>query len=100
MQLIFYTRAAHFDNITSLQGFHGWVIPVSEVAELLTKIHYTLDNDISKWIGNMVCILAYALILLLGSVMKSGLCSSTFFTIARTLFLLVRLAFVVTLTGL
>ena len=63
------------------------------------KIHDILHNVMSIWVGNTACILAYFLILILGSILKSDLCSFPFFTILRTLILLARLAFMVALNG-
>ena len=58
-QLIFHTRTAPVYTIASLQGSDREVIPVSEVFELLPKIHYILDNAIPEWVSNMAHILAY-----------------------------------------
>ena len=74
------------DIIASLQGSDGEVTPFSEVCELLTKIHDILGNALSKGGCNTACILTYFKILLLGSIMKSGIHTSPFFTIFRTPF--------------
>ena len=57
-QLISHTRIA-VDTVASQQGSDGGVIAVSEVNELLTKIHDILDIAVCKWVGNMSCILVY-----------------------------------------
>ena len=92
-QLISYNRILLSDNIACVQGSHGEVIPVSEVYEiLLAKIHDILDSAVSKQVGTTAVGLAYVLILLPGSVMKSWLHSSLIFTVLRTLLLLVSLS--------
>ena len=71
----------------------------SEVHELLTKIYDILDKTVSKQVGNTAYILAY---LLNFASMQHGqvwVCSPPFFTILRTEMLLMRLAFMVALTG-
>ena len=78
----------------------GGVIPVQELVELLTNIHDILDNAISKWVRNMSCIWYLFLILFPGIIMESELHSTPFVTLLRTLFLLVKLAFIATSTGL
>ena len=67
------------------------------VVKLLTKIHDSLDSDVSKWVG----IMAHILVCLFNS--DSSQCCEVwalhfpFFTDLRTLFLLVRLDFMVAL---
>ena len=56
-QLISHSRTALVYTIVSLQDCDGGVMPVQEVPELLTKIHYILDNAESKWVGNTAHIL-------------------------------------------
>ena len=69
------------------------MIAVSEVHELLTKIHVILDSVVSKWVDNMAHILASLFNFWhLGSMVESGVPSFMFFTVLRILFLLVRLA--------
>ena len=58
-QLISHTSAAPVDNIASLPVSDGGVIAASEVHALHTKIQDILDSAVSKWVGNMACILAY-----------------------------------------
>ena len=53
-QLISQLRVAFADPISSLPNCEGGVIPVSEVYELLTKVHDILDNAMSKHIENFV----------------------------------------------
>ena len=72
-QLISHLRVAIVDTLSSLPGSEGGIIPVSEVHELLLKVHDILDNAVSKQIGTLACILAHVLILFPGSVMRSGL---------------------------
>ena len=57
-QLISYLRVALVDTISSLPDSEGGVIPLSEVHELLIKIHDILDNAVSKLVWNFTCILA------------------------------------------
>ena len=99
-QLVSNTRTAVVNTIASLQDSDGGVIPVQEVLELLTKIWHILDNAVSKWVGNKLIFKTFFLILFSASVMKSGLCSIPFFTFSRTLFLLVKLAFMAALIAL
>ena len=47
-QLISHLRAALFDTLSSLPKAEGGVIPVSEVHELLLKVHDILDKAASK----------------------------------------------------
>ena len=47
-QLISHLRVAVVDTISSLPDFEGGVIPMSEVCELLTRVHDILDNALSK----------------------------------------------------
>ena len=46
------------DMTLSLKCPEGEISPVSEVYQLLTKIHDILDSAVSKWVGNTACILA------------------------------------------
>ena len=65
--------------------------------ELLIKIHDILDNAVTKQVGNTAHLVA-SLFLLPGSIVKTGPHISYFFTILRTLFLLVKLVFMTTIT--
>ena len=47
-QLIPYSRISLVDTISSLQDSEGGGIPISEVHELLIKIHDILDDAVSK----------------------------------------------------
>ena len=58
-QLISHLRVALADTLSLLPNAEGGVIPVSEVRELLLKVHGILDKAVSKCIGNLACILAY-----------------------------------------
>ena len=69
-QYISQYRAALVDTFTSQQGSDGGVIAASKVHMLLTRIHDILYSAMSKWLGNIVNILAYLFNLLLGNVMK------------------------------
>ena len=60
------------ETIASLQGSEREVIPASEVHQLVTNISGILGNALSKWFGNEACILAYLLIMLLGSFVGYG----------------------------
>ena len=88
------------DTAASLWGSGIEVIPVSEVHELLVKMHDILDKAVVN--GLVIHLVFYYMFLILipRRIMKSGLCSSPFFSILRTLFLLVRFAFIITLIGL
>ena len=57
--LISFFRVALVDTLSSLPNAEGDVIPVSEVCELLLKVHDILGKAVSKWVGNSACILAY-----------------------------------------
>ena len=58
-QLISCLRVALVDSLSSLPDSEGGVIPVSEMRELLLKVHDILDSAVSKQIGNSACILAH-----------------------------------------
>ena len=56
-QLISHIRVTLADTISSVPDSDGGVIPVSEVFELLIKVHDILDNAVSKWVCNAINIL-------------------------------------------
>ena len=58
-QLIPHLRVALVDTLSSLPEAEGGVIPVSEVHELLLRIHDILDKAVSRQVGNVTRILAY-----------------------------------------
>ena len=58
-QIISCLQVAIVDTLSSLPKAEGDVIPVSEVCELLLRIHDNLDKVICKQVGNSVCILAH-----------------------------------------
>ena len=58
-QLISHFRVALVDTISPLPNSEGGVISVSEVCELLIKVHDILDNAVSKWVGNFTHILVH-----------------------------------------
>ena len=58
-QLISCLWVALVDTFSSLPEDEGDAIPVSEVCELLLRIHDILDKAVSKRDGNSACILAY-----------------------------------------
>ena len=58
-QVISYLRVALVDTLCSLPNAEGGVTPVSEVCELLLKVHDILDKAVSKQVGNSAHILAY-----------------------------------------
>ena len=58
-QLISHLWVALVDTLSSHPEDEGDVIPVSEVCELLLRIHDILDKAVSKQVGNSACILAY-----------------------------------------
>ena len=99
-QLISHTRVTLVDTISSLQDPERGVISVSEVHELLTKIHEILDSAMSKWVGNTTSILAH--VFNSASRQHHELLASQFpflHSVIGTV-LLLRLAFVATKTGL
>ena len=57
-QLISHLRVAIVGTVSSVPNSEGGDIPVSEVGELLIKVHGILDNTVSKWGGNSAHILA------------------------------------------
>ena len=57
-QLISHLRVAVLDTLSSLPNSEWGIIPVSEVHELLLKVHDIFDDAVSKWVGNSACILA------------------------------------------
>ena len=54
-QLILHIRVALVDTTSSLPDPEAEVIPISEVQELLIKIHDILDNAMSKQVGKSAC---------------------------------------------
>ena len=60
-QVISHIRVSLVETISSLPDSEGEVIPVSEVHELLIKIHDILDNAMSKWVGNSDHMLAHVI---------------------------------------
>ena len=58
-QLISHLQVALVDTLSSLPEAEGDVIPVSEVRELLPRIHGILDKAVSKQVGNSAHILAH-----------------------------------------
>ena len=58
-QLISHLQVALVDTLSSLPDAEGNVIPVSELHELLLRIHDILDKAVSKQVGNSACMLAY-----------------------------------------
>ena len=102
-QLMSCLGVALVDTLSSLPDSEDGIILVSEVCNLLLKVHDILDNAVSKWVGNSAHILAHdhmILILFPGSVMRSGLHTYLFFTVSRMWFLLVRLASMAAVTSL
>ena len=99
-QLISHLRVALLVTLSTLSNSEGGIIPVSEVCELLLKVHDILDMAVSKQVGNSTHILHMCLILFPGSIMRSGLHSSIFFIASGMWFLLVRPVCMVVFTGL
>ena len=58
-QLISCLWVARVDTLSSLPEAEGGVIPVSELHELLLRIHDILEKAVSKQVGNSACSLAY-----------------------------------------
>ena len=58
-QLISHLRVALVDTISSLPDSEGGVIPVSELCELLIKVHDILDSAVSKQAGDSAHILLH-----------------------------------------
>ena len=58
-QLISCLRVALVDTISSLPNSEGGFVPVSEVNELLIKVHDLLDSAVSQQVGNSTCILEH-----------------------------------------
>ena len=99
-QLISHTKAALVDIITSLWGSDGMVIAASEVHELPSKFMVFWSVLCLNRLVIQIVFWHIFLIWLPESAMNSGLHSFPFFTTLRVLFLLVRLAFMVTSMGL
>ena len=87
------TRVAHVDTISPLQDSEGAVISVSIVHQLLNKIHDSLHNAMSKWIGNTAHILAHVFNLASRQHCEVWASQFPFFTVSLTWFLIERLAF-------
>ena len=58
-QLISHLRVALLDTLSSLPDSEEDIIPMSEVCELLLKVHNILDSVVSKQVGNFACILVH-----------------------------------------
>ena len=58
-QLISHLRVALLDTLSSHPDFEGGIVSVSEVHDLLLKVHDILDKAVSKWVGNPAHILAH-----------------------------------------
>ena len=58
-QLISHLRVVLHDTLSSLPNSEGGIIPVSEVHELLLRVHDILDSAVSKQVGNSTHILAH-----------------------------------------
>ena len=58
-QLLPHLRVALIDTLFSLLDSEGGVIPVSEVCDLLLKVHDILDKAVSKQVGKSAHILAH-----------------------------------------
>ena len=58
-QLFSCLRVALVDTLSSLPDSERGIIPVSEMHELLLKVHDILDNAVSKQVGNSAHILAH-----------------------------------------
>ena len=52
-QLTFHTRTALVDSVAPLQVSYGGMNATLELLELLTKIHYILDNAVSEQVDNI-----------------------------------------------
>ena len=57
-QLISHTWSTLVNTVTSLRGSYSGVIAASQMHKLLNKIYDILGNAMSKYVGNMACILA------------------------------------------
>ena len=62
-QLISHLRVTLVGTISSLLDPEGGVISVSEVYDLLIKVHDILDNAVTKQVGNSAHILVHVLIM-------------------------------------
>ena len=58
-QLISHLQVALVDTLSSVPEAEGGVMPVSEVRELLLRIHGILDKAVSKQVANSAHILAF-----------------------------------------
>ena len=90
-QLIYHIRVAHVDIIASIQGNDDRVIVPWEMSKFLTKIHDILEMLCLNGLVIQFIFWHLFLILLIGSVMKTGASQFPFFTTLRILFLLLSL---------
>ena len=95
-KLISHTRTALVDTIASLQDSEGGV---QEVAALLTRLMIFWIMLYLNGLGIHLIVWHLFLTILLGIIMSSGLHSTPFFIILRTLLLLVKFAIMAALTG-
>ena len=96
---LFLVSELHLLILFSLQGSDGEIISVLEVHQLSTRFHDILENAVSKRVVMQLMFL-HILILFSDSVVNTGIHSSPFLKILRTLLLLMRFAFMATLNGL
>ena len=92
-QLISHTRLPLVDTIACLQDSDRGAIPVQEVVELLTEIHDIMDNDVSKQVGKTAHILTSLFHSASRQHHEIWASQYPFLQNLRTLFLLVKLAF-------
>ena len=95
-QHISHSKTAFVDTIASIKDSDREVIPVQEVLELLAFMLFWTMLYLKKYWNTPHLFL----ILLPGSIVKSGLHSIPFFTILRTLLLLGKLAIMAALNDL
>ena len=79
-----------YDTVATVQGSDEEVISVSDLHELLTKIHYIWHDALSKQDGNKAHFSAYLFDSAFKQCHKSELYNSFFFTIIKAVFLQVR----------
>ena len=92
-QLISHSRAALVDTVASLLGSNDGMIAALKCMNYLLRLMTFWECAVSKQVGNLAHILAYLFKTASRQVFP-------FLTTLRILFLLVRLAFMVTSTGL
>ena len=98
-QVIYHTRTALVDTIASPQVLMEGLFQIQKCIKLLTKICDIQDNAVPKWVGNMLHIFTYLLNFAFRQHSEVRALHFSFLHNLMIMFLLVKIAFVIKLTG-